>query len=242
MGRRHTRRWWAILSGAVWLANVLLVTALPFVLPVKRRLADLLAWIATLGPWAPALVIAAFVPVTLLFLPPAILAIGAGLIFGLWRGFLVAMAGKMLGGATAFLIARTLARERIARLVANDPYLRAVDRAVGREGFKIVALSRLSPLLPFGIMNFTFGATRIGFFSYLAASTLGGIPMTLLFAYMGSVARSFAEIASEGGAPVGLRRVLIVVGLALTAALAWWIARVAKRALERAGAHGELGP
>jgi uncharacterized membrane protein YdjX (TVP38/TMEM64 family) len=222
------KRWHGAAAGAV-AANA---AALGACLVFPEGIVDFFEWTASLGVVGPLVVTAAFVPATLLFLPPALLALGAGFAFGLLRGFAITVVGKTLGGAAAFTIGRTVARRRVRRMIDRRPRLRAVDRAVEREGFKIVALSRLSPLVPFGAINYTFGATKIPFSRYLAATFIGGILPSLLYVYLGTIARSLTGAvtgASETGPGAWA---LYGGGLAATVALTWVVARVARHALE----------
>src|SRR6185295_6124938 len=104
------------------------------------------------------------------------------------------------GSSLAFLIARYVARRAIERRIAGNPKFAAVDRAVGREGFKIVALLRLSPVFPFNLLNYSLGLTRVSFLQYLAAS-IAMLPGTLLYVYYGKAAGSLAAVA--GGVKTG---------------------------------------
>src|SRR5207248_1137743 len=81
-------------------------------------------------------------------LPGSVLTIASGFVFGLLGGTLIVVPASVIGASAAFLLGRTAARDFLAERVARDPRLRAIDEAVGRSGFKIVLLLRLSPVLP----------------------------------------------------------------------------------------------
>ncbi|HEX4960548.1 MAG TPA: VTT domain-containing protein, partial [Thermoanaerobaculia bacterium] len=96
------------------------------------------AWVEGLGAWGPIVFILGYVIATVAFLPGSVLTLAAGFIFGLARGTLYTFIGATIGASFAFLIARYVARGAIERKIAGNPKFAAVDRAVGREGFKIV--------------------------------------------------------------------------------------------------------
>ena len=117
-----------------------------------------------------------------MLLPAAPFTVGAGLIYGLW-GFPVALGSATLGASLAFLVSRHLVRGRVARLIANRPGLRAIDHAVAEEGWRVVALLRLSPLVPFNLQNYACGASSVAFWPYRGGDRLGdraGLPAVCL--------------------------------------------------------------
>ena len=75
-------------------------------------------------------------------LPMAPVALASGLIFGFGRGWIAITLGTALGAAVNFLIARYLARGPIARRLERNEKFRLIDAAIGREGWRIVALLR----------------------------------------------------------------------------------------------------
>src|SRR5262249_52769726 len=132
----------ALLAAAVLLLAILLLR----LLPVKEILERAVRWAS--GTGTPGLVAFAFIYMiaAVLFLPGSVLTLLAGTLFGLARGTLAVSAGSTLGAAAAFLIARYLARDRVARWAAENARFAALDAAVGKEGWKIVLLTRLSPI------------------------------------------------------------------------------------------------
>jgi uncharacterized membrane protein YdjX (TVP38/TMEM64 family) len=140
----------------------------------------------------------------------------------------------VLGSAAAFLIARYFARSAVERRIAGNPQFAAIDRAIGREGRKIAFLLRLSPAIPFTLLNYALGLTRIRFADALVAS-VGMLPGTLLYVYLGSVAGDAAS-ASAGGAELG-RTLVKAVGLAATALVTIYVTVLARRALREATAE-----
>ncbi len=200
--------------------------------PVKDYLTSFLAWVQGIGPWGPAFLAIAYVPAAVLFLPGSILTLGAGFAFGVLAGTIAVSIGSTVGAALAFLAGRTLARSFIEAKVAGNPKFLAIDRAVGKEGFKIVLLTRLSPVFPFNLLNYAFGLTKVSFRDYFFASWIGMLPGTLMYVYLGSAVKSLADLAA-GNVEGGLgQKVLFGVGLVATVAVTTLVTRIAKRALE----------
>ncbi|HEU5181462.1 MAG TPA: TVP38/TMEM64 family protein [Candidatus Polarisedimenticolia bacterium] len=217
----------ALLVAALVVAAIVLLRVLQFQGTLERSV----RWAS--GTGTPGLVIFSFIYMgaAVLFLPGSVLTLLAGALFGLKRGTLAVSAGATLGAAASFLIARYLARDRVARWAAENPRFASLDAAVGKEGWKIVFLTRLSPIFPYNLLNYLFGLTKVGFWPYLLASWVGMLPGTILYVYLGFAGRAVAANAS--GPEVGnlWEGVFWGVGLAATALLTFYVARLARRAL-----------
>ena len=140
----------------------------------------------------------------------------------------------MLGATTAFLVGRTLLRGWIEKRITAYPRFQAIDRAVGREGFKIVFLLRLSPVFPFNLLNYALGLTNVRLWQYVLASWIGMLPGTLMYVYLGSALKSLADVAAgapKGGTP---QTVFFVAGLVMTVVATVVVTRVARQALSEA--------
>ena len=111
-----------------------------------------------------------------LFVPASILTLGAGAIYGLGVGVGVVLAGATLGATISFLLARTLLRDRIEHMTRGNARFRALDRAIAKEGTKIVFLVRLAPVFPFTYINYAFGLTGVATLPYVVASLVGMTP------------------------------------------------------------------
>lgn len=196
-------------------------------------------WVQGLGFWGPLVFVLGYAVATVAFLPGSLLTLAAGAIFGLGWGTLWAFLGALLGSSGSFLVARYLARAKIERKVAGNARFAAIDRAIAKDGWKFVALLRLSPVLPFNLLNYALGLTRIGFWGYLAGS-LAMLPGTLLYVYYGNVAGSLAAVASGAAAEnQGAERwVMYGVGLLATVAASVFLARRAKQAIAAAEREG----
>jgi uncharacterized membrane protein YdjX (TVP38/TMEM64 family) len=227
---------------AVFLAVVLGTVSTGLAIPASRawfqeHLGEFLASVQQLDAWGPAVVGGAFVPVCLLFLPGSPLTLFGGFAFG---GTLAGLAkvtaavslGSTLGASLAFLTGRYLARPWIESKVAENPRFRAIDAAVGSQGWKIVLLARLSPIFPFNLLNYAFGVTKVSFRDYVLASWIGMFPGTVMYVYLGSTARQFADVLAGRVEKTAAQQVLFYLGLLATVAVSIYVTRLARRALD----------
>jgi uncharacterized membrane protein YdjX (TVP38/TMEM64 family) len=215
---------------AVLAAGTVLLLAQP--LPVQPWLKSFLEWIDRLGPWAPAFLVVFDAVVCLLCLPGSAVTLVAGFLWGTVAGSVVASLGATLGAAAAFLISRLLLRGWIERRLAGHPATNAIDRAIGSQGFRIVVLIRLCSLLPYDLMSYALGLTKVSFGRYLLGTWLGRLPEILLWAYIGSTAKSLADVfAGKVQAGAGGRILLLGMGIAAMIAAMLMVARIARKAL-----------
>jgi len=217
-------------------ALLALAVALRF-LPVSAWLAGLNEMLSRLGPWGIGLFAIVYALAAVLFVPGSALTIGAGVLYGLGWGFVAVSAGSTLGATAAFLVARYLARERVERWAARDPRFTAIDEAVGREGWKIVLLTRLSPVFPFNLLNYLYGLTRVRLGPYVLASWIGMMPGTVLYVYLGFAGRAVAQAASGRTTRSPAEYAAWTIGLIAAFAVTIYVTRLARQALRaRAGA------
>jgi uncharacterized membrane protein YdjX (TVP38/TMEM64 family) len=218
-------RWkWLLFLGAV----ILLIAAAKY-FDVQGLLKQALDWVGRLGPWGPAIFTAIYVAATVLLLPGSVLTLGAGAVFGLVRGTLIASVASTLAATCAFLIGRYLARPVVARRIQGSERFMAIDRAVAAEGWKVVFLTRLSPVFPFTLLNYAFGLTRVKLGHYVVASWIGMIPGTVMYVYVGSL----AQAASGERTRTTGEWALYGVGLVATIAVTLFVTRIARKALNR---------
>lgn len=209
------------------------LSAAAAVFPVRDWIRNLIDWVQQLGPAGIAVFIGAYAIATVLFLPGWIFTVTAGLLFGVIGGTAVALSGATIGATLAFLVARYLVRDSIQNLAGSNPRFRAIDRAIGENGWKIVGLLRLNPLIPFNLSNYFYGITAIRFWPYVLISAIGMLPGTLLYAYLGAVGK--ATLAAKSP-PSVWRYLLLGVGLGATIAVTIIISRIARNALKKSGA------
>lgn len=187
-------------------------------------------WVDSLGVWAPVVFIVGYVVATVAFVPGSILTLAAGALFGLLWGTVYVFIGSTTGACLAFLIARYAARSKIEKKLEDKPNFQQIDRAIGRDGGKIAALLRLSPVFPFNLLNYALGLTNIKFIHYFWAC-FAMIPGTFLYVFYGKTAGDVAA-AAAGAQEKGIWGwVFQGVGLAATIAVTWIITKKAKQAL-----------
>jgi pyruvate/2-oxoglutarate dehydrogenase complex dihydrolipoamide dehydrogenase (E3) component/uncharacterized membrane protein YdjX (TVP38/TMEM64 family) len=204
-------------------------------LPVRQWFMQFESYVQSLGAVGPIVVVLAYVICTVFFIPGSAITIGSGTLFGLKTGFFVVVVGANLGALCSFLLARTFLRERVARWAEGNPKFRSLDQAIGQQGFKMVLLTRLSPIFPFVLLNYFLGLTAVRTTSYVLANLLGMLPATFLFVYIGAAARD--AITGQMAASAGLlQQVLKYVGLLATVGVVVMVTRIARKALREAEA------
>jgi uncharacterized membrane protein YdjX (TVP38/TMEM64 family) len=196
---------------------------------------QIIQWVAHAG-WEGRLAFAGiYLVVTLLLVPPGILNALAGAVFGTACGFGVVLPANIAAALIGFAISRTTGGAWARDEFQRRRYWGAIDRALGKSGFKIVFLLRCSPISPFAILNYALGLTCVRFRDYAAATAAGTVPGTLLYVYAGSAAANATELLSHGAHPGGLAgRLFFWVGLTATATAVTMIARYARGELRRA--------
>ena len=206
-------------------------------LPAREWFAQFQNQIDSLGAAGPVVFALAYVVLTVLLIPGSALTLAAGAIFGLWLGVITVIIGSNLGALCSYLLARTFLREKVAQWAEANPKFAALDRAIGREGFKMVLLARLSPVFPFTLLNYFLGLTTVRTAAYVAANVIGMLPATFLYVYIGAAARE----ALGGGADDAavFKQILKYVGLLATIAVVAFVTRLAKRALAQAERESE---
>ena len=190
------------------------------------------SWVDSLGVLGPLVFIGGYAIATVALIPGSLMTLAAGAIFGLFEGVLYVLIGATLGAALAFLVSRYGARRAVERRLEGNTRLRAVDRAVAREGGKIVFLLRLSPIFSFVLLNYALGLTSVRFRDYLMAS-IGMLPGTFLYVYYGKALGSLAAVA--GGAEIergAADWILLAVGLLATILVTTVVTRIARKALQ----------
>lgn len=221
-----------IRQGLMVLSLLLAISAV-MLLPLGEYLALATARADELGAAAPVVIALAYIPATALFIPGTALTLGAGALLGTVTGTLAVSVGSTLGSTLTFLIGRHAARDWVTHRVQGNARFAALDRAVALDGFRIVLLSRLSPVFPYNMLGYMYGITGVSTRDYVLASWLGMLPGTLAFVYLGSIAGEAARAVSTpaAGADDITRWAMLAVGVAATIAVSAVITRIARRAL-----------
>lgn len=203
---------------------------------LQELLQTSLIWVKNLGFIGAIAFIAIYNLATLLFIPGSLLTIKGGCLFGIFWGSVYVLIAAILGATWSFLLGRYLSRDWVCRQIGKNPKFQAIDRAVGKEGWKIVLLTRLSPLFPFNLLNYAFGLTQVSLKDYILGS-LGMIPGTVMYVYIGSLASDLTTLPMSNRSTTTetqiLQWVIRIIGLIATIAVTVYLTRLAKKALEQ---------
>ncbi len=208
-----------------------LVAAALFAPSLGSLALDFLTFIDGLGAWGVVLFVVAYALISVALVPASILTLAAGALFGVGMGFLWVVVGALLGAVCCFWLARTIAHEPVQRMLADRPGVRRIDRAVSRQGARIVFLLRLSPVMPFGLLNYTLGVSSVRFRDYIFGH-FGTLPASFFYVYYGAALGSLAAVASGRSVERGVEYwIFLGLGMVATLLAAIQITRVARRAL-----------
>jgi uncharacterized membrane protein YdjX (TVP38/TMEM64 family) len=223
------------------LIATLIVAAKHFNLQVFLQTSIL--WVKNLGPLGAIAFIFIYNLATLLFIPGSLLTLKGGCLFGFFWGSVYVLIAALLGATLAFLIGRYLSRDWVCRQIEKNSKFQAIDRAVAKEGWKIVLLTRLSPLFPFNLLNYGFGVTKVSLKDYILGS-IGIIPGTVMYVYIGSLAGELAitNMPQTAIAPQAQiwQWVMRIIGLIATVAVTVYVTKVAQKALAESVEPAEI--
>lgn len=207
--------------------------ALSRILPVSTWLEQFVLWVRNMGVAGAFVFAAAYVAGTVFLMPGTVLTAGSGLLYGTLIGTLIVSPASVIGATISFVLARTFGREWVSKKVAQYPKFSAIDKAVERQGFKVVLLMRLQPVfIPFAMLNYALGLTKVRLRDYVLASWLGMLPATILYVYIGTVIHDLSQIVHGHLPSTGIwGRVFLWGGLVVTALLVTFLVRIAHRAL-----------
>jgi uncharacterized membrane protein YdjX (TVP38/TMEM64 family) len=193
--------------------------------------------VVELGPWAPVLFVLIYIVAAVTLAPAFFLTVAGGAVFGVWQGSLLVFVGASLGASAVYALASPLASIRWMRRVTSDQRVAAVRNAVAGGGVRVMLLLRLSPLVPYSILNYALALSGVRYADFLVA-LLGMIPAIVLYTYYGKVVGDVAALAAGVSPPRGLEYyVLLAVGLVTVVVSTTMITRAARREMER---HGRM--
>ncbi len=210
---------------AVIVAAYFLIRVLPF----GVWLDELAAWAAANPVMGPALFVAITLIAGVAATPGWIPMMLAGLVFGFLPGVVYATIGIVAAATGALLIGRTLLRDWAEKRIAGNPRMLALDDAVREQGFLIVVLTRLALVIPFNLLNYAYGLTRIDTRLYVAATTVGMLPIVTLYVYLGSVARDIDQVL-EGDTQI---KWIAAAGVIALVAVVFTVRRAVQKTLDR---------
>jgi len=192
-----------------------------------------LDWVEQSG-WVGWIAFVAIYTITcVLFLPGSVLTVGAGAIYGFWGGTLLVSISNLVGALVNFLTSRYLLRGWLQRRFAHNKRFHALDDAIASDGWRIVLLSRISPVVPHSIVSYACGLTKLSFTKFALASWIGFVPISAAYSYAGAFLGKFAR--ARAGRPHGEESwetwAFYCVGLVVTVVVTVWSARIAARAM-----------
>ncbi len=233
--RQHVTPWIKWISVAVIIVGIVQII---WLLPIETGVRLLRRWIDELGMWGPIAFGLIYVVAAIFFIPGSALTLVAGAVFGLLWGTVIVSVASTVAAAIAFLIARYLARSAVERKARQYPKFAAVDEAVGREGWKIIALLRLSPAIPYSVGNYLYGLTAVRFWPYVLASWLAMLPGTFMYVYLGHLGRT----SLAGADRTSGQWAMLIAGLIATVAVTVYITYIARRAIRSRLAESQQKP
>lgn len=220
-GWLRSRKFWLLV--VMGIAFTLLGSRLPMI----EWFTKLKDGLAMLGVWAMPAYMLIYLLATVLGLPNILLILVAGSLFGLVKGIISVSIADTLGAAVCFFLGRSLARERIKKWIAKHPNFAQLDQTVAEKGWRILLLSRLSPLVPSNVLNYGFSCTKVNFWQYCFFTWLGMLPVISLYVYLGSFG---VRLLTDGLTPGKLA--LQSVGLVLALGAGIYTTRLTKKALK----------
>jgi uncharacterized membrane protein YdjX (TVP38/TMEM64 family) len=218
--------------GAAIGAVLVALVALAWWLPIGAWSVMLAERLRGMGATGVVLFILIYVIAEVALLPGAPFTLAAGFAYGPVGGLLVASPASVLAATVAFVLGRTVLRDWVRTKVSGYPMARALDTALEKNTFKLIFLMRLSPLIPFNILNYALGLSDARIGRYVVASFVGMLPGTWLYAYLGSLATTAATLTDETAGAEPQKLVLTLVGFAATAIVVILVTRAAQRALK----------
>lgn len=219
-GWLRSKKFWLGLAGAGSIA------LLSQVLPLQDWVVKIHTWLETLGPWAVPAFIMLYVLTSIIAFPNIILILVAGTVFGLAKGIISASIADTLAAVACFLLGRTIIRKRIKEWMQHHPNFAKFDQAVGEKGWKILVLSRLSPMVPSNLLNYGFSCTQVNFWQYFFFTWIGMLPVIGFYVYLGTFGM---KLVGANSSPQALT--VQGIGLVATIIAAVYITRLAQKTL-----------
>jgi uncharacterized membrane protein YdjX (TVP38/TMEM64 family) len=226
MTRRLANPW---VRGAFVLVVLVGLAVIWRALPLSAWVERAVEPVRALGAWGCLIYLAAYTVAVVLMVPGSAITLAGGYLYGPWLGTALVSAASTAGASVAFLVARALGRDRAGRWMRHDARVDAIDRAVAERGALVVFLLRLSPVIPFNVLNYALGLSSVSFAPYVLATWVGMLPGTLVYVLIGA---SFGPRARLGGlGPAGWAAILVT-----TAVATLYVGWLARRAIDSVAA------
>ena len=201
----------------------------------QQLLSQTLLRVEQMDNWEALALFGLYIPAAVLFIPVFIISLAAGYLLDFKVALLVISSGSTTGALVVFAFARTVAREFLEEKIARHPKFRAIDQAVSGQGFKIVALSRIAPILSYNLLNYMFAISRVSVKEYFWGTWIGMLPATLMLALIGASAKSVPAILADPQAGIAQHPTFLVGGALITVVILFIMTRMVMRTLKRSG-------
>jgi uncharacterized membrane protein YdjX (TVP38/TMEM64 family) len=177
--------------------------------------------------------IALYAVCCLFFIPASVLTFASGAVYGFWGGTLLVLIANGLGSLLCLLVTRYLLRRWATRVFNRHKKWNAVVDAVQHDGWKIIFLTRLSPVMPFSLINYSLGLTRISVWHFLLATEVGSIPAIAVYVYLGKLMGSLAEVRHDAGHHGPWYWAAQAAGIVMAIAVTVYVTRMGSKALKK---------
>ncbi|HEY5619725.1 MAG TPA: VTT domain-containing protein [Vicinamibacterales bacterium] len=185
------------------------------------------------GPWAPVLFTLIYIAAAVTLAPAFFLTVAAGAMFGVWRGSIIVFIAASLGASVVFAVGSRVANLPWMQRITRDPRVATVRAAIMSESVWIMFLLRLSPLVPYNVLNYALALSGVRYVDFVIA-LVGMIPAIIMYTYYGKVVGDVAALAAGVSPPRGPEYyALLVVGLVAIIVSTTMITRAARRAIGR---------
>jgi uncharacterized membrane protein YdjX (TVP38/TMEM64 family) len=219
--------------GMLVLLLVIILLVASIILRSEDVVEKTLVWIEGMDFAESLFLISLYIPISIFFIPAFIISLATGFMLGVFPGFLIISTGTTLGAIVSFILARTVARGLIEQKLIGHHKFQSLDRAVGRQGFKVVLLSRIAPFLSYNVLNYMYGISQVSVRDYVLGTWLGMIPASVAFAFLGASARSIPDILADPTASITGHPFWIIGGLLLTGIILYFLVSRVKRVFDR---------
>lgn len=225
----------------IFIALVVVISVFGIFIDGKYYVMSFLKWLDSIGGWAAPFFVLVDMLAVVFVLPGVILTLGAGFMFGLFKGSLYVVIGTTLGATFAFLIARYLFGEATSRYLLTHSKLKMMDVVLKHGGIKIVLLTRLVPFFPFKLSNYIFGLTNISLRDFFLGVLFGIIPITVTNVYIGSLAADLSTLGSHSASRTNVQWILYGIGFIITIILFAYITHLARKVITNYNSDENIG-
>ena len=211
-------RWFVLL----FFISLIVVCQIKF--EIIQKVPNVIERTASSGPVGYLGFILIYIVSTVMMLPGSPLTFTAGALFGFGKGLIFVSIGSTLGASCAFMVSRYLIRKSIEKRVLKNKKFQSIDNEIDEQGWKIVILARLSPIIPFFLLNYALGITKIRFIHFIFASWVGMIPGTTVYVLLGTMGGAFIN-----GKKSSFEWLLLGMGLIATILVTLLISKIIKK-------------